>query len=103
MKGMTDIVRQAQRMQGQIQKVQSEIGEKRVEASTGGGVVTAVVNGNSELLELKINREVVDPNDVDMLQDLIVGAVNQAMKAATDMMNAEVEKITGGLNIPGLF
>jgi DNA-binding YbaB/EbfC family protein len=103
MKDMTGIVRQAQRMQGQIQKVQAEIAEKRVEASAGGGVVTAVVNGNSELLELKINPEVVDPNDIEMLQDLIVGAVNQAMKAATDMMNAEVEKITGGLNIPGLF
>lgn len=103
MKDMTGIVRQAQRMQGQIQKVQSEIAEKRVEASAGGGVVTAVVNGNSELLELKIKPEVVDPNDIEMLQDLIVGAVNQAMKAATDMMNAEVEKITGGLNIPGLF
>jgi len=103
MKGMTDIVRQAQRMQGQIQKVQTEVGDKRVEASAGGGVVTAVVNGNSELLEIKIKPEVVDPNDIEMLEDLIVGAVNQAMKAATDMMNAEVEKITGGLNIPGLF
>lgn len=103
MKDMTDIVKQAQRMQGQIQKVQANVGEKRVEASAGGGVVTAVVNGNSELLEIKINPEVVDPNDIEMLQDLIVGAVNQAMKAATDMMNSEVEKITGGLNIPGLF
>ncbi len=103
MKGMTDIVRQAQRMQGQIQKVQTEVGDKRVESSAGGGVVTAVVNGNSELLEIKIKKEVVDPNDIEMLEDLIVGAVNQAMKAATDMMNAEVEKITGGLNIPGLF
>ncbi|MEZ4460794.1 MAG: YbaB/EbfC family nucleoid-associated protein [bacterium] len=103
MKDMTNIVKQAQRMQGQIQKVQSDIGEKRVEASAGGGVVTAVVNGNSELLEIVIKPEVVDPNDIELLQDLIVGAVNQAMKAATDMMNAEVEKITGGLNIPGLF
>jgi len=100
---MTNIVRQAQRMQGQIQKVQGEIGEKRVEASAGGGAVTAVVNGNSELVELKINPEVLDPQDVEMLQEMIIIAVNQATKLAGDMMNTEVEKITGGLNIPGLF
>nr|WP_249756185.1 YbaB/EbfC family nucleoid-associated protein [Microvenator marinus] len=98
---MTNIVRQAQRMQGQIQKVQEEIGEKRVEASAGGGVVTAVVNGNSELVEVKIQPEALE--DVEMLQEMIVIAVNQATKLATDMMNTEVEKITGGLNIPGLF
>lgn len=88
-------------MQGQIQKVQEEIGEKRVEASAGGGVVTAVVNGNSELVEVKIQPEALE--DVEMLQEMIVIAVNQATKLATDMMNTEVEKITGGLNIPGLF
>src|SRR5690606_29064394 len=98
---MTNIVRQAQRMQGQIQKVQEEIGEKRVEASAGGGVVTAVVNGNSELVEVKIQPEALE--DVGMPQEMIVIAVNQATKLATDMMNTEVEKITGGLNIPGLF
>lgn len=88
-------------MQGQIQKVQEKIGEKRVEASAGGGVVTAVVNGNSELVEVKIQPEALE--DVEMLQEMIVIAVNQATKLATDMMNTEVEKITGGLNIPGLF
>ncbi len=98
---MQNIVRQAQRMQGQIQKVQGDISDKRVEASTGGGMVTAVVNGNSELVELRINPEVLE--DVEMLQEMIIGAVNQASKLATDMMNTEVEKITGGLNIPGLF
>lgn len=104
MKGnMNNIVRQAQRMQSQIAKVQEEIAEKKVEASTGGGVVTAVVNGKSELLELKIDKEVVDPDDVEILEEMIIGAVNQAMKTASDMMNDEVEKITGGLNIPGLF
>ena len=104
MKGnMNSIVRQAQKMQSQIAKVQDEIAEKKVEASTGGGVVTAVVNGKSELLELKIQKEVVDPDDVEILEEMIIGAVNQAMKTASDMMNDEVEKITGGLNIPGLF
>ena len=101
--GMNSIVRQAQKMQAQIAKVQEEIGKKKVEASTGGGVVTAVVNGNQELLELKINPEVVDPDDVEILEEMIIGAVNQAMKTAEDMMNTEVEKITGGLSIPGLF
>lgn len=104
MKGsMNNIVRQAQRMQSQIAKVQEDIADKKVEASTGGGMVTAVVNGNSELLELRINPEVVNAEDVEMLQEMVVGAVNQAMKTASDMMNDEIEKITGGLNIPGLF
>ena len=101
--GMNNIVRQAQRMQSQIATAQDQIAEKRVEASTGGGMVTAVVNGKSELLELKINPEVMDPEDVEMLEEMIVGAVNQAMKTAADVMNTEIEKITGGLNIPGLF
>lgn len=104
MKGnMNSIVRQAQRMQSKIEKVQEEIAEKEVEASTGGGVVTATVNGNSELLKLKIDPEVANPEDVEILEEMIIGAVNQAMKTATQMMNDEVEKITGGLNIPGLF
>ena len=104
MKGqMNNIVRQAQKMQSQIEKVQEDIGSKRVEASTGGGMVTAIVNGQSELLELKINPEVVNPEDLEMLQEMIVGAVNQAMTSASEMLNSEIEKITGGLNIPGLF
>ena len=101
--GMNSIVRQAQKMQAQIAKVQEEIGNKKVEASAGGGVVTAVVNGNQELLELKIDPEVVDPEDVEILEEMVIGAVNQAMKTANDMMESEVEKITGGLSIPGLF
>jgi hypothetical protein len=101
--GMNNIVRQAQQMQKKISKVQEEIGEKKIEASTGGGVVTAVVTGNQELLEVNINPEVVDPDDVEMLEEMIVGAVNQAMKLADEMMNEEIEKVTGGMNIPGLF
>lgn len=101
--GFNNIVRQAQQMQGKIAKVQEEMAEKKIEASTGGGVVTAVVTGDQELLEVKIDPEVVDPEDVEMLQEMIVGAVNQAMKLAGDMMNEEIEKITGGMSIPGLF
>lgn len=101
--GMNNIVRQAQQMQKKISKVQEEIGEKKIEASTGGGVVTAVVTGNQELVEINIDPEVMDPEDVELLEEMIVGAVNQAMKLADDMMNEEVEKVTGGMNIPGLF
>lgn len=100
---MNGIVRQAQKMQNQITKVQDAFATKKVEASTGGGMVTAVVNGKQELLSISINPEVVSPEDVALLEDMIVGAVNQAMKNASDMLNSEVEKITGGFNIPGLF
>ncbi len=101
--GMNNLVRQAQQMQSKIGKVQEEIGKKTIEASTGGGVVTAKVNGKQELLEVKIDPDVLDPEDVEMLEEMVVGAVNQAMEAAGEMMNSEIEKITGGLNIPGLF
>lgn len=101
--GMNNIVRQAQQMQKKIEKVQDEIGDKKIEASTGGGVVTAVVTGNQELVEINIDPEVMDPEDVELLEEMIVGAVNQAMKLADEMMNEEVEKVTGGMNIPGLF
>jgi nucleoid-associated protein EbfC len=101
--GMNQLVRQAQQMQAKIARAQEEIGNKTVEASTGGGVVTAKVNGKQELLEIKIDPEVVDPDDVEMLQEMILGAVNQAMEEAGKMMNSEIEKITGGLNLPGLF
>ena len=100
--GINSMVRQAQKMQAQVSKVQQEVGAMKIEASSGGGVVTAVVNGNQELLEIKIDPEVVDPKDVEMLQDLVIGAVNQAMKTASDIMDKEIEKITGGLSIPGL-
>lgn len=101
--GMNSLVRQAQQMQAKITKVQEEIGNKTIEASTGGGVVTAKVNGKQELLEIKISPDVVDPDDVELLEEMVLGAVNQAMEAASEMMNTEIEKITGGLNIPGLF
>jgi DNA-binding YbaB/EbfC family protein len=101
--GMNSIVRQAQKMQSQITKIQEDIGTKKVEASTGGGMVTAVVNGNSELVSLKINPEVVAPDDVEILEEMVAGAVRQAMETASEMMNTEIEKVTGGLNIPGLM
>lgn len=101
--GFNNIVRQAQQMQSKIGKVQEEMADKKIEASTGGGVVTAVVTGDQTLVEIKISPDVVDPDDVEVLEEMILGAVNQAMKLAGDMMNEEVEKITGGMSIPGLF
>lgn len=101
--GFNNIVRQAQQMQAKIGKVQEEMADRKVEASTGGGVVTAVVTGDQKLVEIKISPDVVNPDDVEMLEEMVVGAVNQAMRLAGDMMNEEIEKITGGMSIPGLF
>ncbi len=105
MKGFGNMMKQIKLMQQKMQKIQEELAEKKVEGSAGGGMVTAVVNGKQELLEIKIDKEVVDPEDVEMLQDLIVAAVNQALKKSQEMMNEEMAKLTGGLgiNIPGLF
>ncbi len=100
---MNEIVRQAQKMQSQIAKVQEDIGAKEVEASTGGGMVVATCNGKQELLSVKINPEVLNPDDVEMLEEMILGAVNQAMETAGEMMNSEVNKITGGVGIPGFM
>ena len=101
--GMNNLMRQAQQMQAKIQKIQEEIGNKTFEASTGGGVVTAKVNGKQELLEVNIDPEVLDPEDAEMVEEMVTGAVNQAMETAAETMNAEIEKVTGGLNIPGMF
>lgn len=90
-------------MQEEMEKVQAEIEEKTVEASAGGGMVTVTANGKKEILSLKINPEVVDSDDVETLEDLVMVAVNDAIKKAEDMMAEGMSAITGGLNIPGLF
>lgn len=97
-----NIVKQAQQMQAKMARLQEELAHKTVEASAGGGMVTAVVSGRNELLSLKIEKDVVNPDDVEMLQDLIVAAVNEGIRKAQEMATAEMSKITGGLNIPGL-
>ncbi len=102
-KGLGNIMKQAQVMQQKMARVQQELEDKQVEASAGGGMVTAVVNGKQQLLSLNIEKGVVDPEDVEMLQDLVVAAVNEAIKKSQDMMQEEMNKVTGGLNIPGLF
>lgn len=103
MKDMEGILRQAQQMQERIARVQEELAGKTVEASAGGGMVTVVVNGRQEVVSVRIEKEVVSPDDVDLLQDLVAGAINEAISRSRKMMADEMAKITGGLNLPGLF
>ncbi len=100
---MNDLVRQAQMMQKKMAKMQEELNQKVVEAAAGGGMVTVKANGAQEIIEIKIEKDVVDPEDVEMLQDLIIAAVNDALKRAKDMVQAEMSQLTGGLKIPGMF
>ena len=102
-KGMGDLMRQAEKLQGQIQKMQDDLAERTVEASSGGGMVTVVANGKQDIVSIRIDPEVVSKDDVEMLQDLIVAAVNEARKRSQELMAAEIGKITGGMGIPGLF
>jgi DNA-binding YbaB/EbfC family protein len=103
MKDMQEVLRQAQQMQERLARVQEELAGKTVEASSGGGMVTAVVNGRQEVVSVRIEKEVVTPEDVELLQDLVAGAVNEAMSRSRKMMADEMAKITGGMNLPGLF
>lgn len=102
-KNMGNIMKQAQQMQQKMARMQEELQDRTVEASAGGGMVTAVVNGRQQVVSITIEQGVVDPEDVDMLQDLIVAAVNEALKKSQEMAQEEMSKITGGLNMPGLF
>ncbi len=102
-KGLAQIMKQAQMMQQKMAKLQEEAAQQTAEATAGGGVVTAVVNGKNQILSLSIKKEAVDPEDVEMLQDLIMAAVNEALAKVHAEMADQMGKITGGLNIPGLF
>lgn len=102
MKGMGKMFKQAQRLQTDMLKMQEALAEKTVEVASGGGVVKVVANGKQQIVSLSIDKEVVDPEDVEMLQDLVLAAVNEALTRAQEMANAEMSKLTGGLNIPGL-
>ena len=100
--GLGNIMKQAQQMQRRMAELQEELENMQVEASAGGGMVTAVVSGKQQLLELKIDPTAVDPDDVEMLQDLVTAAVNEALKKSQQMSQDEMGKLTGGVNIPGL-
>jgi DNA-binding YbaB/EbfC family protein len=100
---MNNLMKQAQKLQKQMEDMQKELENKIYEASVGGGAVTAAVTGKKQVTDIKIKPEVVDPDDVEMLQDLIISAVNEALKKAEDDSSGEMKKMTGGMNIPGMF
>lgn len=102
-KSLAGIMKQAQMIQQKMAKLQEEASQKTAEATAGGGAVTVVVNGKNEIKSLVIKPEAVDPADVEMLQDLVIAAVNEALKKVHEELSSEMSKITGGMSIPGLF
>ncbi len=103
MGNMNNMFRQAQKMQEEMLKAQESLGEQIIEASVGGGAVNVKVNGKKEIMEIKLSPDAVDPDDVEMLEDMIVSAVNEALRKADEAAAGSLGKITGGMNIPGLF
>lgn len=103
MANINQLMKQANQMQHKMKALQKELDTKEFEVSSGGGMVTAKVNGKQELLDLKINKECVDPNDVEMLEELVKTAVAGALKESSDTVSNAMSKLTGGMNIPGLF
>jgi len=103
MGNLGNIMKQAQAMQERLAKVQAEVATKTVQASSGGGMVSVVANGGLEIVSVKIDPEVLKANDAEMLQDLVVAAVNEALRKAREMVAEEMKGVTGGLQIPGLF
>ncbi len=103
MQNFGTIMKQAKKMQERMLQLQEELAAKTVEATAGGGMVSVVVNGKFEILSLKIDKEVINPDDVEMLQDLVVAAVNEGIRKAQEMASSEMGKITGGMQIPGLM
>ena len=101
-KGMGELMKQMQAMQARMEQMQEELAEKRIEATSGGGMVRVVANGKQEILEIKIDPEVVSKDDVEMLEELILAAVNQAREKASELQMEGLSGLTGGLKIPGL-
>ena len=100
---MNNMIKQAQKMQQEMLRAKQEIEEKEIDASAGGGAVSVKISGKKELLELNISPEVIDPDDKEMLQDLIIAAVNECMRKADEISAQQMSRLTGGMNIPGLF
>jgi DNA-binding YbaB/EbfC family protein len=103
MGNMNQMLKQAQKLQAEMARAQEELQTKTVEASAGGGAVQVVINGKMEVVELHIKPEAVDPEDVEMLEDLVKAAINEGLRKVQDMSASEMGKLTGGLKIPGLF
>jgi DNA-binding YbaB/EbfC family protein len=102
MKNMNSMMKQAQKLQKKMLKAQAELATKTVEASSGGGMVKVIANGSQKIESIVFEKEVVDPEDIEMLQDLVLAAVNDALNKSQEMVSSEMGKLTGGLNIPGL-
>ncbi len=102
MAGFGEMMKAAQKMKAEMERIQAEAGSKTVEGSAGGGMVTAVANGKGELLSLRIDPEVVRGGDLEMLQDLVTAAANEALRKARELMSREVSQLAGGLGLPGL-
>ena len=102
MKGFGNIMKEAQKLQQQMEKIQAEVAQKKVEATAGGGMVTVEANGKQEIVSIKIDPEVVSRDDVQMLEDLVLAACNEALRQSREMVQAEMSKLTAGLKIPGL-
>ena len=100
---MNNMMKQVKKMQEEMEKAQADIEEKEFQSTSGGGVVSATVNGKKEVLSIKIDKDVIDPEESEMLEDLVVAAVNDALKKADEYSNQSMGKLTGGLNIPGLM
>lgn len=102
MKNMNSMMKQAQNLQKKMMKTQAELATKTIEASSGGGMIKVVANGAQKIESIVMEKEVVDPEDIEMLQDLVLAAVNDALNKSQEMVSSEMGKLTGGLNIPGL-
>ncbi len=101
--GMAQMMKQAQKLQAKMMKMQEELAEKTVDATAGGGMVRVTANGKQQVVSIEIEPEVVDPDDIEMLQDLVLAAVNDALTKSQEMVSGEMSKVTGGMNIPGLM
>ncbi|MEW6726935.1 YbaB/EbfC family nucleoid-associated protein [Desulforudis sp. 1088] len=100
---MGKMMKQVQKLQADMARMQEELGQRTVEAAAGGGAVKVAANGKQEIVSITISPEAVDPDDVEMLQDLVLAAVNEALRQSRDMAAQEMSKLTGGLSVPGLF
>lgn len=102
MKGFGNIMKEAQKLQAQMEALQAEVAKKKVDATAGGGMVTVEANGKQEILSIKIDPEVINPEDAQMLEDLVLAACNEALRKSREMVQAELGKLSAGLKIPGL-
>ncbi|MBM7098025.1 YbaB/EbfC family nucleoid-associated protein [Bacillus sp. H-16] len=103
MKNMGNMMKQMQKMQKEMTKAQEQLKEEKVQATAGGGMVTVVVTGEKRVVDIQINEEVVDPDDVEMLQDLVLAATNEALTQVDELINERMGKFTKGMNLPGMF